>query len=438
MKKRTLKLHSNLTFWLLTAVLMTLSVQCSDKVEITRKYVVLEPVYMSPAEIRQSFDILPPVNIKRVGKIYLYKEYIFVNEPGEGIHVINNQDPSNPDPISFINIPGNYELSAKGDVLYVDSYMDLLALNIKNPLDVIVIKRIENILAGNNQDVWYDRNLGVVVDYEEKEIIEVSENEHGGFVDYFIYRKDFIAVSEPMFFDAANSAGPGVSVTGIGGSMARFTISGDNLYTIDNSTMQVFDIGDLANPLTGVRVNIGWGIETIFPYGENLFIGSQTGMHIYDISFPNAPVHISTFEHVRSCDPVVVQDTLAFVTLRNGTACRADFTNQLDVLDIKNLEKPTLLKSFAMFNPHGLGVDGELLFICDGDAGLKIYNIKDVMSLNKNMVAHYSEMHAYDVIPFRNNLIMIGEDGLYQFDYSDIQDIKLRSKIPVYLEQENE
>jgi hypothetical protein len=229
-----------------------------------------------------------------------------------------------------------------------------------------------------------------------------------------------------------------MTVTGIGGSMARFTISGDHLYTIDNSTMQVFDIGNLANPLTGVRVNIGWGIETIFPYGENLFIGSQTGMHIYDISFPSTPVHISTFEHIRSCDPVVVQDTIAFVTLRDGTACRADFTNQLDVLNISNLEKPTLMRSFPMFNPHGLGVDGDLLFICDGDAGLKVYNIEALMNLHKNMVAHYADMHAYDVIPFNQNLIMIGRDGLYQFDYSDIADIRLRSKIPVFPEQENE
>jgi hypothetical protein len=426
----TIKTHQAISFAVFAFVLLT-SLGCTDKVEFTRRYAVFEPVYMSPAEIRESFDILPPEPIKQVGKIYLYRQFILLNDPGKGIHIIDNSDPANPRPISFVKMPGNYDMAAKGDVLYADSYMDLVALDISDPEKVSVINRIEDILAGSNPDVWYDPVLGVLVDYEEKEIIEVTENESGGFSDYFVYRRDFLAMSESAFMDMAKTNSAIGGTTGIGGSMARFTISGDHLYTIDNNNLTVFDISNLADPATQVRVNVGWGIETIFPYGRNLFIGSQTGMHIYDISYPAAPEHLSTFEHVRSCDPVVVQDTLAFVTLRDGTACRADFTNQLDVLDIRNLREPKLIKSFAMFNPHGLGVDGELLFICDGDAGLKVFNISDLMALHKNMVAHYHNIHAFDVIPYLGNLIMIGEDGLYQFDYTDVQDIKLRSKIVV-------
>ena len=76
------------------------------------------------------------------------------------------------------------------------------------------------------------------------------------------------------------SAG-GDSNTGIGGSMARFTIKGDYLYTVDSYDLKTFDIKDKVNPEITSEVNLGWGIETIFPYGENLFIGAQSGMHIY-------------------------------------------------------------------------------------------------------------------------------------------------------------
>ena len=45
------------------------------------------------------------------------------------------------------------------------------------------------------------------------------------------------------------------------------------------------------------------------------------------------------------------------------------------------------------------------------------------------MIAHYNDIHAVDVIPLNNVLMMIGEDGLYQFDYSNPANMKLLSKI---------
>ena len=111
------------------------------------------------------------------------------------------------------------------------------------------------------------------------------------------------------------------SGTGIGGSMARFTIRDDYLYTVDSYDLKTFDIRDRLNPKITSEVNLGWGIETIFPYGENLFIGAQSGMHIYGLENKEEPNYISSYEHVTSCDPVVVQDSYAYVTLRGGSEC---------------------------------------------------------------------------------------------------------------------
>ncbi len=77
------------------------------------------------------------------------------------------------------------------------------------------------------------------------------------------------------------------------------------------------------------------------------------------------------FTHATSCDPVIVDDTLAYITLRSGNACGGSL-NSLDVINIMNLESPTLVMSYPMANPHGLGKHGDLLFICDGNSGLKI------------------------------------------------------------------
>jgi len=47
------------------------------------------------------------------------------------------------------------------------------------------------------------------------------------------------------------------------------------------------------------------------------------------------------------------------------------------------------------------------------------------------MVAHYSGMDGYDLIPFNNTLMMMADDGIYQYSYSNTNEIKLLSKLPI-------
>lgn len=411
---------------------------CNDKVEFTQTYTIMEPVYLSPEDLRASFEVTPPVEVTNTGKIYLYQNYILLNEPGKGIHIIDNADRENPEIISFVNIPGNYEMAVRGDRLFADSYIDLLVLDISDPVNVTLTRRIEDIFLNlAQQDQYYDAENGVVVEWAPTEIIKVSEGEFSGsFPSYYYYNTGFAIRGSFATMDmAASSFAPESSApamqTGVGGSMARFTIMKDHLYSIDNSNMQIFDISNLDNPVPGANLNIGWGIETIFPYKDNLFIGSQSGMIIYDNSNPDLPTHLSTFSHIVSCDPVVVENDIAYVTLRGGTGCRMDASNQLDIIDISNLSNPVLLKTYPMTNPHGLGIDNGTLFICEGNAGLKVFDASDIYKITSNLLAYYGDFDAFDVIPYNNNLIMIGNEGLYQFDYSDPNNIKLLSTISI-------
>ena len=228
---------------------------------------------------------------------------------------------------------------------------------------------------------------------------------------------------------AAIAPGSG-SGLGVGGSLARFTLSGDHLYMLDGGDLQTIDVSSEHNPVASKRKYIAWDIETIFPHKDNLFIGSTTGMHIYNITEPESPNFVSTYQHVVSCDPVVVDDEYAYVTLRTGTTC-AGWQNQLEVIDIQTLSNPQLVATYTLTNPHGLGIDGETLFICDGDDGLKAFDVTNVNTISDNMLAHYQNINAHDVIPFNNVLMMIGADGIFQYDYSDPKNIKLLSTISV-------
>ena len=163
-----------------------------------------------------------------------------------------------------------------------------------------------------------------------------------------------------------------------------------------------------------------------------MFLGTQSGMIVQSLEVPERPSLIGTFSHMTSCDPVKVKGDLAFVTLRGGTICRGGTVNQLDVIRMSNgYSKFELLKSYPMYGPQGLGIDDDLLFVCDGDAGLKIYNSADPLAISNNMIASFPFINAYDVIPVNNYLFMIGDKGFMLYDYSNIQNIKQIGFIPV-------
>jgi len=232
------------------------------------------------------------------------------------------------------------------------------------------------------------------------------------------------------FSNASSSGGVSSSGVGFGGSMARIGIKDKVLYLLDNSNLRIFDITTKSTPGLLANINAGWGIETLFLTDKNMFMGTTTGMIIWDIKNPQAPVRLSTYNHLRSCDPVIVDDTLAYVTLRTGTNCGGS-VNALDVVNIKNLSSPKVVWSYPMVNPHGLGKDGDLLFICDGTAGLKVYNASDPKTITSNLIYSYPNIKAYDVIPIGTVLVLISDEGLFQYSYSNIQNISLLSTIPI-------
>ena len=284
--------------------------------------------------------------------------------------------------------------------------------------------------------LYTDINCCVITDWTERRTVQVSESEcsqnfqpWGG-----VYYEDGIAMlaSSASTFSSKAAIAPGSgSGSGVGGSLARFTLSGNHLYMLDEGDLQTIDISAEHDPIAKKREFIAADIETIFPYKQTLFIGASSGMHIMNIGVPDAPTLISTYQHIQSCDPVVVDDKYAYVTLRSGNTCQG-FTNQLEVINIENLSSPQLLQTYPMTNPHGLGIDNNTLFICDGNDGLKAFDVSDINAITDNLLAHYKDINATDVIPFNNLLMMIGENGIFQYDYSDPTNIKLLSHIAVH------
>lgn len=227
--------------------------------------------------------------------------------------------------------------------------------------------------------------------------------------------------------------------SGKGGSMARFTISNDYLYTVDHGTLKTFDISIAKNPeyLKTKDQNLGFGIETIFSHDTLLYIGSQNGMYIYNITRPEFTQKMSMVSHIRSCDPVIASGKYAYVTLNSENTWCGNTSNILQIYDVSNPYSPLLIHTEGGFHhPRGLGIDNNKLFICDN--GVKIYNIsnpeKPIWVDDFSEISVVKNIDSYDVIPLNGLLLVTGANGLYQFDYKGDR-VKFVSKIEIKKEK---
>lgn len=382
-----------------------------DKNDLEYEFVqVATPNLMSKSAFRNSVKVTAPQPIEEAGKIYAYKDYIFVNDVNKGVHIIDNSNPESPQAISYIDVPGNEDVSVKDDYLYADSATDLVVFDISDINNISLVERLEDVFEIYNYNIPVNAEI---VDFDkfnyESDIIV-------GWTVTTERRKKVnnIGVVDVVFDGALTNSAE--SVTGTGGSLARFQIVDNYLYAVGNNQMAIFNIQNLAEPTLANTQYAGWNIETMFQADDYLYLGSTNGMYIYSLTNPSFPEFVSEFTHWEGCDPVVVDGDYAYLTLRGGNAC-GQLESVLEVIDISDKSAPTLIKQYSLDNPYGLGIKGNTLFVCDGTSGLKLFDKTD--PLNINMLGNLKNIQSKDVIPLENTLLMIGDKTIYQYEYLD-------------------
>lgn len=240
--------------------------------------------------------------------------------------------------------------------------------------------------------------------------------------------------------DSDDNLSPSESDSGVAGSYARFIVVDNFMYIVDDASIKTFDVTDAANPQQVDQKPVGDRIESIFRFEDKLFIGSGAGLFIYQISTDGLPVELSATSYFDTfntfaCDPVVANSTHAYVTLnslaRIAQPCGGEVSinvNELRVYDITDLTQPVQVAEYPMSAPKGVGLDGNTLFVCDNDQGLKIYDVSNPEAIQE--IKHIDTFTAFDVIPLNGLLLVVGPKNVYQFDYNDLENIRLLAEIP--------
>ncbi len=114
---------------------------------------------ISAEDLREHYPkVTAPKKIEKAAKIYNYKDgdILLINEKNRGIHLIDNRNPQNPINLNFIEIPGNIDMAVKGNYLYVDSFTDLVVLDIHDLHDIKTVYRKEDIFPYNRRQAIDD------------------------------------------------------------------------------------------------------------------------------------------------------------------------------------------------------------------------------------------------------------------------------------------
>ena len=410
------------SIYLLTLCFFSVFILSCESEETKKEQVKFAvPKLKSLAAIRNNVYVSSAKQTKSDGKIYVAENFLFYIAKEQGVHIFNNMNPSVPQNSAFINIEGVHDISVKGNYLFADNFFDLLVFDISNIQNITLVKTVENVISFSPvypiDAQYYDYTVGPVGD----EIItgfsfEMRDKPEGQEV---IWAEDALATF--------NSSTGNV---GTGGSYARFQIQNNALYTIDSFKLNVFNI---TNPITtffdkDIYMNqwFGGGVfETLFIQKDILFVGSTTGMYTVNASDEFNPYFVSGFAHATACDPVVVDELTAYITVRGGSSCGA-IEDQINVINVSDISNPTLISTYLINEPYGLGIKNDILYVGCGNNGLKVFNALNSSSL---VLENTYPGNVKDIIPLNSHLITVGDNKITQYSYGPNYTLVMLSEI---------
>lgn len=367
------------------------------------------PVVKSLSSLRSGITVTSAQQTNGDGKIYIAQNLLFYVAQEAGIHIFDNTNPSSPQNTAFINLEGVHDIAVKGNYLYADNYVDLVVFDISDISNITVVRTVENSFsfypAYPEEAEYYAWDIApgegeILVGFRIENRRKPSQEEMG--------------LANTAFDNFETTVGGAV---GTGGSYAKFQINNNALYTVEAFNLNVFNITNPTETFFDKAVYMnewlgGGAFETLFKQKEFLFIGSTNGMYIVNAFDEFNPYFVSGFSHATACDPVVVHANTAYITVRGGSTCGA-IEDQVNVIDITDIENPTLISTYFLNQPYGLGIRDNILYVC-ADGNLNVFNATNSAELT--MENSYDD-DVKDVIAMDTHLIAVGTNKIIQYNY---------------------
>jgi len=117
-----------------------------DIINPTPSQSAYQAVIIQRDTFENSTELLNEQPQEQSGKIYVKDQFLLINEPNKGFHIYNNSNPENPQKIKFLKVLGSTDISIKGQVLYINNAVDLIAVTFNADFNTIeVTKRVRDV-----------------------------------------------------------------------------------------------------------------------------------------------------------------------------------------------------------------------------------------------------------------------------------------------------
>jgi len=302
-----------------------------------------------------------------------------------------------------------------------------MKIDISNLQNVVLDSRLNEAIAQPS----YNSRGNALLRFDFTEVTETLDVKSPVYTqatnDRFVYY-DYLDNVIPKSAVPSSFAG----TTGQSGTVNRVAVNGDNMYVITKSDLIVMEDNGSSMELLS-KQNIAWGntLETIFVHKDALFLGTTNSMEIWDVQLPSSPRQLDSYQHGTSCDPVYPKGDFAYVTLRTGDdrRCPGD-VNALVTINIEDFNNVFETNESTMISPFGMTSQDEVLYVGEGQNGLKMF---DISSPEKPELIKFDQtIEAYDIIIHPSNssqILIAGPNGLSQYSKEGELDFSLTSTI---------
>ncbi|WP_233897542.1 hypothetical protein [Tenacibaculum piscium] len=131
-----------------------------------------EPVIIKRADLNTSIVFQDAEVMSESSKIYIFDNYIFINDKRKGFHIFDNSDPKNPIKKKFLKIPGATDIAIRNNTFFINQATDLVSLSIDlKTFNFKINKRLENVFPKlESPDGFYQsvKNEEIIVNWTQK------------------------------------------------------------------------------------------------------------------------------------------------------------------------------------------------------------------------------------------------------------------------------
>jgi hypothetical protein len=303
---------------------------------------------------------------------------------GDGLSVINVNDPAQPQVVTNLNLGNISDLQIVGNYAYAISYNSgLVILDISDPTHPAV-------LASNNSLVCFAQGVSVAGNYAyvvgrcggTLAVVDVSSPTNlvvvgslglGSPADRIAVKNNTAFISTwsggTEVVDVSTPTNP-VIVTNIASGFAM-GFAGDELYLGSGFNLLSFNISTPTHPVQVASYNLFDYLENFQVVSNRVYIANwERGLTVVDISDPNQPTKTSDYPSSAESLDLEIAGNFAFMVEGKGG---------LQILNVSNPSQPTPLGRYSPPNGECQAVKlvGNLAFVACGDAGLHILDVSD-------------------------------------------------------------